>query len=120
MSKRKATQKEDDSMNSDDLDASNRRSMLSQTVDRKSLAFSEKRKKISNTYNELTQYGDFSTNEHGTQRKSIASIQQRVGIIENISLTNFKCHSFLEFSFHSYINFILGRNGSKLKKTSLL
>ncbi len=34
------------------------------------------------------------------------------GVIEKISLKNFKCHSLLKFELHPYINFILGRNGS--------
>lgn len=34
------------------------------------------------------------------------------GFIEKIKVKNFKCHDYLEFEFHPYINFILGRNGS--------
>jgi chromosome segregation ATPase len=37
------------------------------------------------------------------------------GFIEKIKLKNFKCHDYLEFQFHPYINFILGRNGSNYK-----
>ena len=36
----------------------------------------------------------------------------RAGVIERVSLRNFKCHSLLEFNFHDRINFILGLNGS--------
>ena len=36
------------------------------------------------------------------------------GVIEKVSLKNFKCHSMLEFELGSNINFILGRNGSKI------
>jgi recombinational DNA repair ATPase RecF len=34
------------------------------------------------------------------------------GFIEKIQVKNFKCHDFLEFQLHPYVNFILGRNGS--------
>ena len=34
------------------------------------------------------------------------------GVIQKISLRNFKCHSALDFDLHPYINFIIGRNGS--------
>ena len=39
--------------------------------------------------------------------------QMRAGTIVKLKMKNFKCHSFLEFNLHKYINFILGRNGSK-------
>ena len=110
MSKRKAPQHIDDSLTSEESSAGSfdRKSLAeTQLKERKSLAFSEKRKKISTGNFELTQYGDIDTSQH--QR---SFVQNRVGIIEKISLTNFKCHSHLEFNFHSYINFILGRNGS--------
>jgi recombinational DNA repair ATPase RecF len=36
-----------------------------------------------------------------------------VGVIENIQLTNFMCHSRMVVSFSPNVNFVLGRNGSK-------
>jgi hypothetical protein len=105
MAKRKATKNIDDSTNSDDSQLENRLSI----PDRKLTAFSEKRSRISNI-NDLTQAGDFT--QINTQQK-FNPHPERCGIIERITLVNFKCHSFIEFDFHGYINFILGRNGSK-------
>ena len=110
MSKRKATKNIDDSTNSDESQSEIPQSRLS-IPDRKPSAFSEKRSRISNI-NELTQVGDLT--QIGTQKKNTASSQQRCGLIEKIQCTNFKCHAFIEFEFLPYINFILGRNGSKL------
>ncbi len=57
---------------------------------------------------------DFNNNSIAStskrERKQIYS-----GVIERISLKNFKCHSMLEFDLGSNINFILGRNGSKMQ-----
>ena len=36
----------------------------------------------------------------------------RTGIVEMISLKNFMCHTSLEVSLNSNLNFIIGRNGS--------
>ena len=114
MSKRKAPQRIDDSILSDDTNTNERRqNRLSELPDRNSLAFSEKRKRITN-FNDLTQHGDFS--QASTQRElKFNPQQQRCGIIETISLRNFKCHSGLDHTFCPYINFIVGRNGSKYR-----
>ena len=37
-----------------------------------------------------------------------------VGVIEKVQLTNFMCHSHMVVSFSPNVNFVLGRNGSKL------
>jgi chromosome segregation ATPase len=120
MSKRKAArpkETQDDSLNSD-----NQPSQLA-LVDRRSLAFTEKRTRISNFHN-LTQVGDLSLSQVSSSSSSTEdkkgaktsahhlSNPQRCGIIENITVSNFKCHYGLDFTFHPFINFIVGRNGS--------
>ncbi len=95
MAKRKAAK------NTDDFLLENRVSK----PDREPTAFSEKRSRISNI-NDLTEEGDL-------HQDIDSSHLPRCGIIERITLVNFKCHSFIEFDFGNCINFLLGSNGSK-------
>lgn len=70
--------------------------------------FSDKNNKtINQTLSNLSQIGDVPIGIRVKNEKIL-----RAGVIENIKITNFKCHSYLEFDLHNCINFILGRNGS--------
>ena len=40
--------------------------------------------------------------------------EAEVGIIEKITLVNFMCHTMLEVPLGANVNFVIGRNGSKL------
>lgn len=40
--------------------------------------------------------------------------EAEVGIVEKVVVTNFMCHKKLEVNLGSNVNFIIGRNGSKL------
>ena len=123
MSKRKAPQRGDDSALSDDSnfhDVRDSQVCRAELLDRKSLALDKKRTRFSNI-NDLTQQGDLSqalNTQHKQQRKCKDEKQQRCGLIESISLRNFKCHAAFDHTFGLCINFILGRNGSKQKSFS--
>jgi len=87
-------------------------------------AFNEKRKRLSpetqvkrfsRHFSDLSQLNDLNqTNAESEQSLSNENKTKApcAGVIEKIHLKNFKCHSSLDFEFHPYINFILGRNGS--------
>jgi len=47
-----------------------------------------------------------------SQGSELVPDQAEVGIVERISLTNFMCHSRLEVTLGSNVNFVIGRNGS--------
>lgn len=83
----------------------------------------EKRKRITSTFGELSQMIDLQATQRLVKDEEDMSLSQQVkrskfqsgpraGIIERLYMRDFKCHSLLEFNLHSYINFILGRNGS--------
>lgn len=67
-----------------------------------------KEKRFSRNLNDLSMLNDLSLDQ--SQGEGIKPAC--AGVIEKISLKNFKCHSLLKFELHPYINFILGRNGS--------
>lgn len=62
-----------------------------------------------------TQDQDFSQEEEDDDEEQFqGGNAQGAGTIESVDLTNFMCHSRLEMKFGKNINFVSGRNGSKI------
>nr|QNH68115.1 structural maintenance of chromosomes protein 6 [Brachionus koreanus] len=102
MSKRKAPRDENFLIPSSS--SQNSSQLSTQVLNEQNNVSSPKKKRFSQNYSDLSQLNDISSS------KSLSNA--RPGVIEQVRLSNFKCHSELSFNLHPYINFILGRNGS--------